>query len=162
MTATASEKKRDRVFVEDSQIDTYRQLAGIGVSKARRLKGADLPPFLDLKDVFLMAVSMGVKVGRRTPIRNRKELTRTSYFSNHSDMAFLRAIGIAETGKVEVVVDESKLFGIAEEYANTGFHELRRRLLSAGLPLMNLALYLIEEFGCDHSDSAPDSRDRGD
>lgn len=138
--------KRDRVYVEKSQINTYRELAGIGGSRVKKARGAELPPFEDLKNVFMAAVCLGVKNGRRTTLKERQELTRTSYFNEHAEMAALRAIAIAETKIVEILIDENQMMTIAEEYANAGFVELKRRLSGTGLPLVNLAGFLAEEY----------------
>jgi dnd system-associated protein 4 len=146
MTAKGTATKRDRVFVEKGQIDAYREMAGTGGTRRKKTEGADLPPFEDLKDVFLMATCLGMRTGQPTPLRDRQELARISYFKEHTDSAVLRAIAIAETGGVEVLADENKVFKIVEEYANTGFTELRRRVLGPGRPLVNLTSFLLEEY----------------
>jgi dnd system-associated protein 4 len=146
MTTKATATKRDRVFVEKGQIDTYREMAGIGGTRRKKTEGADMPPFEDLKDVFLMAACLGVQTGHPTPLRDKQELARTSYFNEHIDSAVLRAIAIAETGGVEVLADKNEVFKIAEEYANTGFTELGRRVLGPGRPLVNLTSFLLEEY----------------
>jgi len=144
MTTKAESVKRDRAYVEKSQIETYRQLAGIGDAGRKVASGDQLPPFKSLKDVFLLAACLGLQVGRRTPLKQRQELVLTSYLNNQSDLAVLRAIAIAETGQVEVVANHNDLLTIAEEYANTGFEELKRRVLQAGPPLANLVELLLE------------------
>lgn len=146
MITKVTTAKRDRIFVEKGQIDAYREMAGTGSTRRRKAEGADLPPFEDLKDVFLMATCLGLRAGRPTPLKDRQELARTSYFKEHTDLAVLRAIAIAETGGVEVLADENKVFKIVEEYANTGFTELRRRVLGSGRPLVNLTSFLLEEY----------------
>lgn len=146
MITRPNTSKRDRIFVEASQIDTYRELAGLGTRRQQKAKGADLPPFEDLKDVFLMASCLGLQIGHRTRLQDRKELARTSYFDQHTDLAVLRAIAVAETDRVEVLADENEVFKIAEEYANTGFAELKRRILGPGRPLPNLVGLLLEEY----------------
>jgi len=93
-----------------------------------------------------VATCLGLHAGRPTPLKDRQELARTSYFKEHTDLAVLRAIAIAEIRDVEVLADENKVFRIAEEYANTGFAELRRRVLGPGRPLVDLTSLLLEEF----------------
>jgi len=146
MVTKATIAKRDRIFVEKGQIDAYREMAGTTGTRWKKAKGADLPPFEDLKDVFLMATCLGLRAGRPTPLKNRQELARIGYFKEHADLAVLRAIAIAETRGVEVLADENKVFKIAEEYANTGFTELRRRVLGPGRPLVDLTSFLLEEY----------------
>lgn len=148
MTAKAETAKRDRIYVEKSQIEAYRQLAGIGVKEQgrKRISGDQLPPFKTLKDVFLLAVSLGRRAGLRTPIKPpRQELVFLSYLNNTPDIAILRAIAIAETGDVTIVANIDEVLNIAEEYANTGFEILKRNVLQAGIPLANLAELILEE-----------------
>jgi len=150
----AGRTERDRVYVEKHQIEGYRKMAGIGTARRRKAVGADAPPFRDLKDVFLMAACLGVRARQRTPLRDKQELTRTSYFEKETDLAVLRAIAIAETQGVQVLEDEDAIFTIAEEYANTGYAELESRVLGAGRPLVSLTDLLLGEYA---DESAGDS-----
>ena len=144
MATGAESVRRDRVYCEKSQIEIYRDLAGTSESGRKSPRGADLPPFKSLKDAFLTAVCLGVKVGRRIPLKQRHELALVSYFNDHQDMAVLRAIAIAETGRVEVLADQNQVLTIAEEYANAGFEELRRTAWGVALPLQHLVELLLE------------------
>ena len=144
MANEAESVRRDRVFVEKSQLERYREFAGLGVALHTKGRGANLPPFQDLKDVFMAAVCVGLRGARPAPLRNRQELTRTSYFTEQGQMAVLRSIAIAETGEAEVIADENRTLSIAEEYASVGFEELSHRLLGPGQPLANLAAMLAE------------------
>jgi dnd system-associated protein 4 len=146
--------KRDRAYVEESQIETYRQLAGIRNSGRKSTSDVNPAAYRSLKDVFLMAASIGYKLGRRTPLRQRHDLIMTSYLNNYPDMAVLHAIAIAELGQVNVLTNQDEILTIAEEYANTGFEELSRRVLAAGIPLLNLAAYLMEEFEDEANESS--------
>lgn len=148
MTTAKESVKRDRVYCEKSQIEIYRDLAGLSESGRKSARGADLLPFKSLKDAFLIAVCLGVRTGRRIPLKQRYELTLLTYFDDHRDRAVLRAIAIAESGNVEILADQNEILTIAEEYANTGFEELRRTVWGAPLPLQNLVQLLLE----DHED----------
>lgn len=152
MTTKDSITKRDRAYVEESQIETYRQLAGIRNGGRKSTSDVNPAAYRSLKDVFLMAASIGVRVGRRTPLRERKELIMTSYLNN-SDMAVLNAIAIADKHGVDVLTNQDEIITIAEEYANTGFEELSRIVLAAGIPLLNLAAYILEELGDEANES---------
>lgn len=154
MTTKATSPKRDRAYVEEKQIETYRQLAGVRDGGRRTSNDVNLAAYRSLKDVFLMAASMGIKVGRRTPLRERKELIMTSYLNNCPDMAVLNAIAIADKQDVDVLADQDEIVTIAEEYANTGFDELKRRVLAPGVPLLNLAASILEEFGDEVKDAS--------
>ena len=144
MTTGAESVKRDRVYCEQSQIEVYRDLAGTSEGGRKSARGADLPPFKSLKDAFLMAMCLGVKTGRRIPLKQRRELALLTYFNDHRDMAVLRAIAIAESGNVEILADQNQVLTIAEEYANAGFEELRRTAWGVALPLHNVVELLLE------------------
>lgn len=148
MTTGAESVKRDRVYCQQSQIEVYRDLAGTSEGGRKSARGADLPPFKSLKEAFLMAVCLGVKTGRRIPLKQRRELALLTYFNDHRDMAVLRAIAIAESGNVEILADENQVLTIAEEYANAGFEELRRTAWGVALPLHHVVELLLE----DHED----------
>lgn len=145
MTTGAETVKRDRVYCEQSQIEIYRDLAGTSESGRKSAHGTDLPPFKSLKDAFLMAVCLGVKTGRRIPLRQRHELALLTYFNEHRDMAVLRAIAIAESGNVEILADENQVLTIGEEYANAGFEELRRTAWGVALPLHHIVELLLQD-----------------
>ena len=136
--------KRDRVYCEESQLEIYRELAGTSEGGRKRARGADMPPFKSLKDAFLMAACLGMKLGRRTPLKQKKELALLSYFNEHRDMAVLRAAAIAESGNVEILAEENQVLTIAEEYANAGFEELRRTAWGVALPLHHVVELLLE------------------
>jgi dnd system-associated protein 4 len=152
MVIEAEGARRDRVYCEASQLEIYRELAGTGESGRKKARGAQLPPFKSLKDAFLIAVCLGVKFGRRIPLKQRRELALLSYFNEHQDMAVLRAIAIAEAGNVEVLVDQNQILTTAEEYANGGFEELRRAAWGVAIPLQNLVELLIENEVSQSSD----------
>ncbi len=148
MTTGAESVKRDRVHCEQSQIEIYRDLAGTSEGGRKSTRGAALAPFKSLKDAFLMAVCLGVKTGRRIPLKQRHELALLTYFNDHQDMAVFRAIAIAESGNVEILAEQNQVLTIAEEYANAGFEELRRTAWGVALPLHHMVELLLE----DHED----------
>jgi len=45
------------------------------------------------------------------------------------DIPALKAIALAETGEVEVLLREDQILRIAEEYANAGIHEVKREVI---------------------------------
>ena len=60
----------------------------------------------------------------------------------------LRAIAIAETGDIAVLVDQDHLLTIAEEYANAGIEEVRREVADQpGVAMENLVQFLLGNFG---------------
>lgn len=130
--------RTDRVYIDESAIEFYRQLKKEGNSELEQA------PFDTFKDLFMFAACLGFQNGRRTKPRkggNGGEVP-TKVFTE-DDMAILKAIAIAEMGDVKVLTQLGEIFGIAEEYANTGIHEARVYLLDeGGRPLWNLVALL--------------------
>jgi dnd system-associated protein 4 len=132
--------RTDRVYIDEAVVEFYRQLRKEANSEPEQV------PFDTFKDLFMFAVCLGFESGRRTKPRkggNGGEVP-TKVFTE-DDMAILKAIAISATGDVEVLTRLGEIFGIAEEYANTGIHEAKSYLLDeGGRPLWNLVNLLNE------------------
>lgn len=130
--------RTDRVYIDESAIEFYRQLKKEGSSEPEQA------PFDTFKDLFMFATCLGFQNGRRTKPRkggNGGEVP-TKVFSEN-DLAILKAIAIADTGDVEVLGRLGEIYAIAEEYANTGIHEVKAYVLDeGGRPLWNLVSLL--------------------
>lgn len=60
-------------------------------------------------------------------------------FSGYGYIPALKAIAVADTGDVEIILHKDRILRIAEEYANAGIRELKRELVDQpGQPLWNL------------------------
>jgi dnd system-associated protein 4 len=133
--------RTDRVYIDEAAIEFYRQLKKEGNSEPEQA------PFDTFKDLFMFAVCLGYENGRRTKPRkgsNGGEVP-TKVFSEN-DLAILKAIAIADTGDVEVLGRLGEIYAIAEEYANTGIHEVKAYVLDeGGRPLWNLVNLLNSE-----------------
>lgn len=130
--------RTDRVYIDESAIEFYRQLKKEGNSEPEQ------SPFDTFKDLFMFAVCLGYQNGRRTKPRkgNNGGEVPTKVFSE-DDQAILKAIAIADTGGVEVLDRLGEIYAIAEEYANTGIHEVKAYALDeGGRPLWNLVSLL--------------------
>lgn len=136
------EKPSDRIFVEDRVIEQFRSLT------AQPTKNSTVrhQPFLELKDAFLWAVSMGVKYGKRSPLEGKKEgLFLWVRINKDSELPCLKMLALSETKDIRVLTDEQQIQQIAEEYANEGIRIIRERLVDKpGDPLFNL-VEIIEE-----------------
>lgn len=130
--------RTDRVYLDESAIEFYRKLKKEGNSEPEQA------PFDTFKDLFMFAACLGFQNGRRTKPRkggNGGEVP-TKVFSEN-DLAILKAIAIADTGDVEVLGQLGEIYAIAEEYANTGIHEVKAYVLDeGGRPLWNLVSLL--------------------
>ena len=101
-------------------------------------------PFKTMKDLFMLAASVGSSLGRRVQLSSQREIFRWPVFSSQEDIPVLRALAIAETGDTAVLVDQGHLLTIAEEYANAGIEEVRRWIANQpGKPLENLVQMLL-------------------
>jgi dnd system-associated protein 4 len=131
--------RTDRVYIDEAVVDFYRQLRKEANSEPEQA------PFDTFKDLFMFAVCLGFQNGRRTKPRkgNGGEVPAKVFTEN--DLAILKSIAIADTGDVEILARFGEVLGIAEEYANTGIHDLKAYLLDeGGRPLWNLVNLLHE------------------
>jgi len=136
-------QKRDRVYIEESQLGDYREMVGLSTPRFGKAKGSDLIPFDDLKTVFLFSMCLGKRAGHRTPLKQKKELARTSYFDERRDLPIIRSVALSEKD-ITILMNEDEVYEIAEEYANSGFQELKRIVLGPGRPIINFASLLLE------------------
>lgn len=129
-------KGSDRVYIEGSIHALYKQLT------EKSTQNPETAPFLLMKDVFMWAVALGVKEGKRQPLSgSREQIFRWDQFSPDMDIPALKAIALAETGEVEVLLREDQILRIAEEYANAGIHEIKREIVDQqGEALWNLVV----------------------
>ena len=127
-------KGSGRVTIEREVHQLYKDLS------ERSTQNPETSPFLTMKDVFMWAVALGVKEGKRRPLSgSREQIFRWDQFSQEMDIPALKAIALAETGEVEVLLQEDHILQIAEEYANAGIHEIKREITDQpGEALWNL------------------------
>lgn len=125
--------RTDRVYIDEAVGDVYQQL------KKEANSEPEQAPFDTFKDLFMFAVCLGFQNGRRTKPRKSNGREVPAKVFTEDDLAILKAIAIAETGDVEVLTRFGEILGIAEEYANTGIHEVKAYVLDeGGRPLWNL------------------------
>lgn len=138
----------DRVSIEERVHELYQKLT----ERSGRRTNPETSPFLLMKDVFMWAVAMGVKEETRRPLEGAKtQIFRWDQFSRDRDIPALKAIALAETEEVEILLHEDQILRIAEEYANAGIHKLRSSLLDEyGQPLWNLISMLSDVTGGLH------------
>lgn len=129
---TETTDARDTVTIDEGVHDIYKQLT----------EGNDIvnAPFRTMKDIFMWAAVLGYRNGERRSITGKKlTIFRWAQFSSQTDVPLLKALAIADDGNVDVLVSQSEILTIAEEYANAGIHELRMNVLDEyGQPLWNL------------------------
>ena len=127
---------RDIVNIDDSVHGIYKQLT----------EGNDPVdvPFQTMKDVFMWAASLGYQRGERKPIRGKRTtIFRWAQFSPQTDIPLIKAMAIADSGDIEVLMRQEDILTAVEEYANAGINSLESRLLNAnGQNLWNLVALL--------------------
>ena len=135
---TEETSSRDTVVVDEPAHEIYKQLTeGNNVLSV---------PFRTMKDVFMWAVCLGVQQNKRKPLTAKKvTVFRWAQFDSQVDIPLLKAIAIANSGDIGVLLKRNDILTIAEEYANAGIYELRDGLLAEyGQPLWNLVKILDE------------------
>ena len=133
MSTATRVTRRDSVHIDPKHHELYSQLTT-----------GDESPFKTMKDLFMLAASVGYARGRRVPLSGQREIFRWPTFTSQEDVPVLRAIGIAETEDTAVLVDQDRLLTIAEEYANSGIEEVRREVANQpGSPQENLVQFLL-------------------
>lgn len=140
------ESRSDRARIHDSTRDVYEALTGGN--------DPEQTPFFSLKDVFMVACSIGYKKGKsmRKPLETgKKEGIRMEVFTE-KERDVLKGIALAETGDIKVLEkkpDElisGKVLTIAEEYANGGIEELRSMVIEKpGYALLNLVALIKQD-----------------
>ena len=99
---------RDRLYIEESKKGKYEYL-----------KKEDIFKDKSNKDLFLLAMVIGFKNNLRKELKRKNGFVRTEYL-NEDDIALIDALGLEETDNTEFLLDQEKIFEIAEEFANTG------------------------------------------
>ncbi len=129
---TDATPERDTVAIDSMAHDIYKQLT----------EGGNMldVPFKTMKDVFMWAVCLGAQQGQKMPLTGKRiSIFRWAQFDPQIDVPLLKAIAIAESGDVSILLRRNDILGIIEEYANAGIYELRARMFDEfGQPLWNL------------------------
>lgn len=131
------EKILDRVSIRHSDRKNYE-----------RLREKDSPFFgKENKDLFIFAMITGYREGSRIKLDKKYGFVRIEYF-NGREKAIIKSIAIAEEGDLEVLLDEKKVYLIAEEYASGGIKIIKNKALGGefGSYFKRLESELIEEY----------------
>ncbi|NOK58234.1 MAG: hypothetical protein GFH27_549279n40 [Chloroflexi bacterium AL-W] len=126
-----SSARTDRIVIDEAVHSIYKELTDGNSSEQ--------VPFSTMKDVFMLAVALGYRQGVRHKAPSSSKVTiRKDVFKEH-DLLLLKAIAIATTGDVAVLMKQDEVLTIAEEYAQAGIHEVKAELLDQAVrPLWNL------------------------
>lgn len=107
-------KKPDIIYVEKNELKNFKLLKD---EKDSPLSGKGN------KDVFMMAVMMGVKNGVRLPLKNKEGFIREEYLTD-DERSIIKAIAVNAETNLSILLDAGKMYQIAEEYAAGGIRYL--------------------------------------
>ncbi len=111
-------------------------------------KNYETAPFRTMKDVFVMAVYLGSKLGKHRSLDGKRISPFKGGLFNHDEQVFLRSVAIGFTGEPEVIMDISRTVKIIEEFANAGIWELDKIVTSSSEgALWDLADFFTRELG---------------
>jgi len=130
------QKTPDRLYV--NKRDDFKRL----LEKDSPLVG------YDYKYIFMLALTIGfVEACRLVLESSKEELTRIEYL-NGKEKSIIKAIAVAETQDLNVLLNINKIYSIAEEYAAGGIKLLIQKVLSVeyGSYIKRLGDELEEKF----------------
>jgi len=132
-----SEKGPDRFYINKEDRKDYESLLDRD------------SPFKDKenKDLFIMAMAVGYAEGSKTRLKKREGFFRESYLDVR-ERAIISALAVAEKGNLNVLLDKSEVFSIAEGYAAGGIRLLKDKVFSGeyGSYARKLETELVETF----------------
>lgn len=79
---------------------------------------------LENKNIFFLALLIGYSKKIKLPLGKKEGFVRAEYL-NETDDALLKAVAVADTKGIKVINDLTKVYAIAEEYANGATEHLR-------------------------------------
>lgn len=99
-------------------------------------------------ELFLFAMALGVKEGKRTPFQGKSTFVRESAIKSMdgamSNIFSLLVDELRKSNEEEKIDNKTYAFKVAEEYANTGFIHIGE-MLSGTPDIESLQYQLIEE-----------------
>lgn len=103
-------------------------------------------PFRTMKDVFMLAASVGFAAKNRTKLPSGARRTIRREVFKEQDELVLKALALADTLDVNVLGNWGEILTIAEEYALTGIYELQAHLINIpGENLWNLVSAFLDK-----------------
>lgn len=102
-------------------------------------------PFKTMKDLFLMAATVGVQKKLRIRLEKKQGVFAWSQFSPQEDVPYIHAIILSLGEPVETLLDQGRVLDILEEYANGGIDDLASLLLSSPRPFLALANKILTD-----------------
>jgi len=112
----------DKIFVDSEKHRLFKELVEYRNS-----------PFYKktMKDVFILAASIGLYLNMQSRLKRRKDIAYVSVLTE-DDWWVIYSIAYATTNNLDIITDSSKSLRIAEEYANAGIDILYDIITKAG------------------------------
>lgn len=112
-------KKVDRIYVDKKDLADFDKLK------------EKYSPFANSqnKEIFLAAMVIGYHEGGRIELKNKEGYFRTEYLTDE-ERALIKAIAVSTQGNLNILLDDQKVYSIAEEYAAGGISILKARVFS--------------------------------
>jgi len=127
---------RDKVYIEEEAHEIYKKLK------------EELKLFDTMKDVFLVAASLGFYMNKKKPIEKKKDIFIKHVFNKEIDIPFIGIIALSDTHDKNIF--ERDLLEIVEQYANAGIWELNEIIKNAKNKkeaIDEMSIFLMEKFG---------------
>jgi len=99
------------------------------------------------KHIFIMGMVMGFYNVSRVPLDKKEQFVRIEYL-NDDDKSLIKAIAINEENDLNILLDEERVYSIAEEYASGGIKYLKEMVLikEYGSFIKKFETYLLDKF----------------
>ncbi len=128
-------KAPGRISIEKGRVyEIYKALV------SEKKGDSESRPFTTMKDIFMYAVCLGFIRGERRPLSTREQPIPLTVLSEQVDVPILKAIALATTENVSILLNPAEIVNIAEEYANVGIYDLYEAAIGNELdmPLWNM------------------------
>jgi hypothetical protein len=113
------------IMVESGDRKVYQTIA-----ESKYFKGDKTG--LNLATIFCLAVAIGYKSKKFTPLERREYVTRKEYvIKNNYTKNFLYSVAVVHAKNLKVLSDENRIFEIVQSYANGGIKLLYANISDA-------------------------------
>ena len=120
--------ERYRIFIDRSHHSTYQELAKRS-EKEESDEEKETHPFESMKNLFMLAMSIGYRHQKRTPLENKTDIFTWQVLSTDEEyVTLLYALAVNETKDTKVLINRNQILTIAEEYANTGILQIEEQV----------------------------------
>ena len=114
------QQRNNRVYIDKSYHSVYKLLTEGEESEQ---------PFDSMKSVFMLATFIGYQEKKRIRLKNKVDIFSWDVLARDEENThLLLALALAETNDVEILTDQGRILDIAEEYANAGIIEIKKKI----------------------------------